>query len=49
MSRPPAQAARESLTPEEFLQRARADEANKYSSVNTETFLRNEFGIRTFG
>jgi hypothetical protein len=49
MSRPPAQATRESLTPEEFLQRASGDEANKFSSVNTETFLRNEFGIRTFG
>jgi hypothetical protein len=49
MSRPAAQAARESLTSEEFLQRARGDEANKFSSVNTETFLRNEYGIRTFG
>ena len=49
MSRPPAQGDRESLTPEEFLQRARGDEANKFSSVNTETFLRNEYGIRTFG
>jgi hypothetical protein len=49
MSRPPAQASRESLTPEEFLQRASGDEANKFSSVNTETFLRNEYGIRTFG
>jgi hypothetical protein len=49
LSRPPAQASRESLTPEEFLQRASGDEANKFSSVNTETFLRNEYGIRTFG
>ena len=49
LGRPPAQADRESLTPEEFLQRARGDEANKFSSVNTETFLRNEYGIRTFG
>ena len=49
MSRPAAQATRESLTDEEFLQRARGDEANKFSSVNTETFLRNEYGIRTFG
>jgi hypothetical protein len=49
MSRPKAQMARESLTPEEFLARASGDEASKYSSVNTETFLRNEFGIRTFG
>jgi hypothetical protein len=49
MNRAAAHADRESLTPEEFLQRARGDEANKFSSVNTETFLRNEFGIRTFG
>ena len=48
-SRPAAQASRESLTPEEFAQRASGDEANKFSSVNTETFLRNEYGIRTFG
>ena len=47
--RPAAQATREHLTPEEFLQRASSDEANKFSSVNTETFLRNEYGIRTFG
>jgi hypothetical protein len=49
MGRPKAQMDRESLTPEEFLQRASGDEANKFSSVNTETFLRNEYGIRTFG
>ena len=48
-SRPAAQASRESLTPEEFAQRASGDEANKFSSVNTETFLRNEYGVRTFG
>ena len=40
---------RESLTAEEFLARASADEASKFSSVNTETFLRNEYGVRTFG
>jgi hypothetical protein len=48
-SRPAAQGNRESLTPEEFAQRASSDEANKFSSVNTETFLRNEYGVRTFG
>jgi hypothetical protein len=37
------------LTPEEFLQRASGDEAGRYTAVNTETFLRNEWGIRTFG
>jgi hypothetical protein len=48
-ARPAAMANRESLTPEEFLARASGDEANKFSSVNTETFLRNEYGVRTFG
>jgi hypothetical protein len=49
MSRNAAHGNREHLTPEEFLQRASGDEANRFSSVNTETFLRNEYGIRTFG
>ena len=44
-----AQADRVSLTPEEFLQRASGDEASRFGAVNQETFLRNEFGIRTFG
>jgi len=47
--RPAAQADRLSLTPEEFLQRASGDEASRFGAVNQETFLRNEFGIRTFG
>jgi len=44
-----AQADRVSLTAEEFLQRASSDEASRFGAVNQETFLRNEFGIRTFG
>ena len=48
-SRPPAQASRESLTPEEFARRAGGDEASRDRAVNEETFLRNEFGVRTFG
>jgi hypothetical protein len=48
-SRPPAQADRESLTPEEFARRAGGDEASRDRAVNQETFLRNEFGVRTFG
>jgi hypothetical protein len=47
--RNPNQADRQSLTPEEFAQRAGGDEANRYSAVNQETFLRNEYGVRTFG
>jgi hypothetical protein len=48
-SRPAAQADRESLTPEEFARRAGGDEASRDRAVNQETFLRNEFGVRTFG
>jgi hypothetical protein len=47
--RPVNQADRLSLTPEEFLQRASGDEASRFGAVNQESFLRNEFGIRTFG
>ena len=47
--RPPAQASRESLTPEEFTRRAGGDEASRDRAVNQETILRNEFGVRTFG
>jgi hypothetical protein len=47
--RNPNQADRLSLTPEEFARRAGGDEANRDRAVNQETFLRNEFGIRTFG
>jgi hypothetical protein len=48
-TRPKDQMDRESLTPEEFARRAGGDEANRDRAVNQETFLRNEFGIRTFG
>ena len=48
-TRPAAQAARESLTPEEFARRAGGDEASRDRAVNEETVLRNEFGVRTFG
>ena len=40
---------RESLTPEEFAERASHDEGGRDRAINTETFLRNEWGIRTFG
>jgi Spy/CpxP family protein refolding chaperone len=43
------QGERQSLTPEEFAQRAGNDEAGRNRAVNQESFLRNEFGIRTFG
>ena len=49
VSRPKAQMDRESLTAEEFARRAGGDEANRNRAVNQETFLRNEFGVRTFG
>ena len=43
------QGERQSLTAEEFAQRAGNDEAGRNRAVNQESFLRNEFGIRTFG
>jgi len=49
MNRPAAQAGRESLTPEEFHQRATNDDSGRDFTVNVGTFLRHEFGIRTFG
>ena len=44
-----SQGTRETLTAEEFAQRAGNDEAGRNRAVNQESFLRNEFGIRTFG
>ena len=41
--------ARRSSTPTEFLERAERDQAGRDRAVNTETFLRNEWGVRTFG
>jgi hypothetical protein len=40
---------RESLNEEEFAERARRDQGGRNRAVNQETFLRNEWGIRTFG
>jgi hypothetical protein len=47
--RPEAFGTRETLTPDEFVQRASRDEGGKDAAANRETFLRNEWGIRTFG
>jgi hypothetical protein len=49
MNRPRDQADRTSLTPEEFARRAQGDESGRDFTVNVGTFLRHEFGIRTFG
>lgn len=48
-SRPAQFAERTSLSEEEFAQRAGRDQAGMDRAVNDETFLRNEYGIRTFG
>ena len=48
-SRQAAMGTRESLTPEEFARRAGGDESSRDRAVNPETFLRNEFGVRTIG
>ena len=49
MNRPATFGTREQLTPEEFLERARNDESGRDFTINVGTFLRHEFGIRTFG
>ncbi|MBT5483325.1 MAG: hypothetical protein HOH14_03600 [Gammaproteobacteria bacterium] len=48
-NRPQQFGERTSLTAEEFAQRANRDQAGMDRAVNDETFLRNEYGIRTFG
>jgi hypothetical protein len=47
--RPENFGTRETLTAEEFQQRASRDEGGADAAANRETFLRNEWGIRTFG
>jgi hypothetical protein len=49
LARPEQFGTRDTLTDEEFRQRASQAEAGMSRAVNTETFLRNEWGIRTFG
>ena len=49
MNRPERFGTRESLTQEEFLERARNDEGGRDFAVNIGTFLRHEWGIRSFG
>ena len=47
--RPENFGTRTTLTPEEFQQRASRDEGGANAAATRETFLRNEWGIRTFG
>jgi hypothetical protein len=47
--RPPNFGERATLTAEEFRERARRDEGGADAAANRETFLRNEWGTRTFG
>ncbi len=47
--RPESFGTRDTLTPEEFQQRAAQQQGGKDRAANTETFLRNEWGTRTFG
>ena len=49
LNRPESFGTRETLTPEEFQQRASRDEGGFDQAANRETFLRNEWGTRTFG
>jgi hypothetical protein len=48
-ARAPQFGTRETLTAEEFARRAGGDEGSRDRAVNQETFLRNEWGVRTFG
>ncbi len=48
-SRPEEYGEQEFLTQEQFLERARQQQAGRNRAVNEETFLRNEWGTRTFG
>ena len=47
--RPRELGTQEYLDQEQFLERARTQEAGRDRAVNEETFLRNEWGTRTFG
>jgi hypothetical protein len=49
LARPANFGTRDTLTPEEFKQRATRDEGGADSAANRETFLRNEWGTRSFG
>jgi hypothetical protein len=48
-TRDPKYGTEQSLNEEDFLARARSQEAGRESAEDTETFLRNEWGTRTFG
>lgn len=48
-NRPDEYGTQEVLTQEQFLERARSQYAGRQRAVNEETFLRNEWGTRTFG
>jgi hypothetical protein len=47
--RPRELGTQEFLSEEQFLERARTQQAGRNRAVNEETFLRNEWGTRTFG
>jgi len=47
--RPESFGTRDTLTPEEFIERASRDQGGRNRAAETETFLRNEWGVRTFG
>jgi hypothetical protein len=49
LNRPERFGTRDTLTPEEFAERARADESGRDAAVNSGSFLRREWGVRSFG
>ncbi len=49
LNRPPEYGTAKELPAADFMKRAERDQAGRDRAVNTETFLRNEWGVRTFG
>jgi hypothetical protein len=49
LNRPEQFGTRDTLTEEEFHERAGRDEGGRDRAVNTEAFMRSEYGVRTFG
>jgi hypothetical protein len=49
LNRPERFGIRETLTPEEFAERARADQRGSADADSDDSFLKHEWGVRTFG
>jgi hypothetical protein len=49
LNRPTSIGSRATLTPDEFIERAKNNESGRDFTINVGTFLSHEYGIRTFG